>query len=54
MDNVLMLVVERKSYAEVLAAGFNPALLHPDVAGNIVCGVAFTRVTSSVSHQLGR
>ncbi|HNQ87981.1 MAG TPA: DUF1566 domain-containing protein [Verrucomicrobiota bacterium] len=31
--NVLMLVVETKSYAEVLAAGFNPALLHPDVAG---------------------
>ncbi len=31
--NVLMLVVEKKSYAEVLAAGFNPALLHPDVAG---------------------
>jgi hypothetical protein len=32
--NVLMLVVEKKTYAEVLAAGFNPALLHPDVAGN--------------------
>lgn len=31
--NVLMLVVERKTYAEVLQAGFNPALLHPDVAG---------------------
>jgi hypothetical protein len=31
--NVLMLVVEKKTYAEVLAAGFNPALLHPDVAG---------------------
>lgn len=31
---VLLLVVEKKSYAEVLAAGFNPSLLHPDVAGN--------------------
>jgi hypothetical protein len=31
--NVLLLVVEKKSYAEVLAAGFNPALLHPDVSG---------------------
>jgi len=32
--NVLLLVVEKKTYAEVLAAGFNPALLHPDVAKN--------------------
>ena len=29
--NFLMLVVERKTYAEVLAAGFNPDLLHPDI-----------------------
>jgi sugar lactone lactonase YvrE/formylglycine-generating enzyme required for sulfatase activity len=32
--NVLLLMVEKRTYAEVLAAGFNPALLHPDVAGN--------------------
>ena len=31
--NVLLLVVEKKSYQEVLAAGFDPALLHPDVSG---------------------
>ncbi len=30
--NVLMLVVEKKSYAEVIAAGFDPSLLHPEVA----------------------
>ena len=29
--NILMLVVEKKTYAEVLAAGFNPDLMHPDV-----------------------
>ncbi len=29
--NLLMLVVEKKTYAEVLAAGFNPGKLHPDV-----------------------
>ncbi|MCE9615253.1 MAG: DUF1566 domain-containing protein [Lentisphaerae bacterium] len=31
--SILMLVVERKTYAEVLQAGFNPSLLHPDVQG---------------------
>jgi formylglycine-generating enzyme required for sulfatase activity len=30
--NILMLVVEKKSYAEVIAAGFNPANLQPEVA----------------------
>jgi PKD repeat protein len=29
--NLLMLVVERKTYAEVLAAGFNPAKLQPEI-----------------------
>jgi hypothetical protein len=29
--NILMLVVEKKTYAEVLAAGFNPEKLQPDV-----------------------
>jgi len=29
--NILMLVVEKKTYAEVLAAGFNPDLLNPDI-----------------------
>lgn len=29
--NLLMLVVEKKSYAEVMAAGFNPAMLQPEV-----------------------
>jgi hypothetical protein len=30
--NIIMLVVEKKTYAEVLAAGFNPTMLQPDVA----------------------
>jgi len=30
--NILMLVVEKKTYAEVLAAGFNPSKLQPDIA----------------------
>lgn len=30
--NILMLVVEKKTYAEVIAAGFNPNKLQPDVA----------------------
>jgi PKD repeat protein len=29
--NLLMLVVEKKTYAEVLAAGFNPAKLQPEI-----------------------
>ena len=29
--NILMLVVEKKTYAEVLAAGFDPAKLNPDI-----------------------
>jgi len=29
--NVLLLVVEKKTYAQVIAAGFNPALLHPEI-----------------------
>ena len=29
--NIIMLAVEKKSYAEVLAAGFNPAKLQPEV-----------------------
>jgi hypothetical protein len=29
--NIIMLVVEKKTYAEVLAAGFNPAKLQPDI-----------------------
>jgi len=32
--NILMLVVEKKTYAEVLAAGFNPDLLNPDIEAN--------------------
>lgn len=30
--NVIMLVVEKKTYSEVIAAGFNPALLHSDIS----------------------
>ncbi|MCE1197631.1 MAG: aryl-sulfate sulfotransferase [Marinilabiliales bacterium] len=30
--NVLMLVIEKKSYAECLAAGFNPAKFQPEIA----------------------
>ena len=30
--NIIMLVVEKKTYAEVLAAGFNPALLDSQIA----------------------
>ena len=30
--NVLVLAVEKKTYAEVIAAGFNPSLLNPDIA----------------------
>ena len=29
--NIIMLVVEKKSYAEVLAAGFNPSKLNPEI-----------------------
>jgi len=29
--NIIMLVVEKKTYAQVLAAGFDPAMLHPDI-----------------------
>jgi PKD repeat protein len=29
--NILMLVVEKKTYAEVIAAGFNPSHLQPDI-----------------------
>jgi hypothetical protein len=32
--NVLVLAVEKKSYQEVIAAGFNPSLLHADVEHN--------------------
>jgi PKD repeat protein len=30
--NLLMVVMEKKTYAEVMAAGFSPSKLHPDVA----------------------
>jgi hypothetical protein len=30
--NILMLVIEKKTYAECLAAGFNPAKFQPDIA----------------------
>lgn len=30
--NILMLVIEKKTYAEVIAAGFNPAMFQPDIA----------------------
>jgi hypothetical protein len=29
--NIIMLVVEKKTYAEVIAAGFNPSMMQPDV-----------------------
>jgi sugar lactone lactonase YvrE/formylglycine-generating enzyme required for sulfatase activity len=29
--NIIMLVVEKRTYAEVIAAGFNPTLLNPDI-----------------------
>ncbi|MCU0644111.1 MAG: aryl-sulfate sulfotransferase, partial [bacterium] len=29
--NIIMLVVEKKTYAEVIAAGFNPAKLQPEI-----------------------
>ncbi|MBT7059158.1 MAG: DUF1566 domain-containing protein [Lentisphaerae bacterium] len=32
--NILMLVVEKKTYAEVLAAGFDPDMLSPDIETN--------------------
>ncbi|MEI7635441.1 MAG: aryl-sulfate sulfotransferase, partial [bacterium] len=32
--NIIVLVVEKKTYAEVVAAGFNPALLDPEIASD--------------------
>jgi len=32
--NILMLVVEKKTYAEVLAAGFDPNMLRPEIQSN--------------------